>query len=428
MRPVPTGPYVPPITPEPEPPFWVRWSRRATGLDWPLLGLVVLMALAGTLEVYSTTVPFALTRTDKAPFYFVQRHLLFVLAGMLLMLGLAVLDYRRLQEPRWLLPMSLGMAGALLVLDIRNLVTGTASRTLFGGSVQPGEWIKPMLVIYLAAWLTRKARVLRSPRRIWWYGGWVTGLVVTLLLLQPDLSSAGTAGLLGLFMLVLVGMKPLQMFLAFGTALITAGVGLRLAMAMYPPAADRLQAYILAWTNPTAVPGHMRQAFYAFLRGGWFGLGPGEARGKIYALPLPHTDSVYAVIGEEWGTLGALLVLVLFVLFLWRGLYIALKAQDAFGRLLAAGLTFWLVVEAFVHMGGMVGLIPQAGNALPFFSYGGSNLVASMAAVGLILSVAAHRTHPPLEEQGHVVVDLRGRDRRRGLSRPGRASTPARGG
>ncbi len=413
-----------PPKPDPAPPLWARVARQAQRLDWPLLLLTVLMVLGGLVVVYSASVPFALSRTDKDPYFFLKRHVLFVALGMVGMLSLAFWDYRKLLRPRWLLPPTLGGLVLLLVLDVRNLVTGEHMRTLLPrGSIQPGEWIKPLLVVYLAAWLTRKRRQFTSPWQLWVHGGTVIGIVVLLLILQPDLSAAGTAGLLGVFMLLLAGMRTVQVLLALAAAGLAAFLGLRVAMWMYPPAAERLSTYIIAWKDPTQVPGHMRQAFFAFIRGGWFGLGPGEARGKIYALPLPHTDSVYAVIGEEWGTVGALVVLLLFVLFLWRGLYLAGRSRDPFARLLLAGMTLWIVLEAFIHMGGMVGLIPQAGNSLPFFSYGGSNLVAALSAVGLMLSAARGGSEPETEVVPHAVVDLRGRDRGRRVPGPGRVPT-----
>ncbi len=409
-------------------PLWYRFWREWKRLDRFLLLLVGIMLLMGVLVAYSTTVPFALTRTDYDAYYFLKRHLAFVGLGVAVMFSLAFWDYRRLLQRRWLLPPTLLLAGLLLYVDVRNLFGEVPGRTLFVGvgSVQPGEFVKPLLIVYLAAWLARRRKTLASSWQVWWYGGWIIALFTLLLVLQPDLSAAGTAVMLGMMMLVLSGVSWKQALAALVTlALVVAG-GLRLAMAVYPPAVHRIRSYLAVWEDPTSVEGHIRQAFYAFLRGGWFGAGPGASRGKVYTLPLPHTDSVFAVIGEEWGAVGALVVLALFTLLLWRGLLLAARTKDTFGRLLTAGLTLWLVTEAYIHMGGMVGFLPQAGNALPFFSYGGSNLTASMVAVGLMLSVSRLGAEAQ-EDEVHAVADLRRRHGRRGVSRAGRVPTAARG-
>ncbi len=401
--------------------FWQEWQR----LDKVLFFLVVGMVLAGVLVAYSTTVPFALTRTEyRDAYYFFKRHLLFVTVGFVSMMVLAFLDYRRLLQRRYLLLVTTGLLGLLFFVDVRNLVSDTPGRTLFVGmgSVQPGEFVKPLLVVYLAAWLARRRPEMEAPGKVWWYGGWIIAVFTLLLVLQPDLSAAGTAVMLGLMMLLLSGATWRQALAALATLAVVVAGGLRLAMAVYPPAQHRIRAYLVVWEDPTAVEGHIRQAFYAFIRGGWFGQGPGASRGKVFTLPLPHTDSVFAVIGEEWGVVGALVVLVLFTLLLWRGLWLAAQTSDSLGRLLAAGLTLWLVTEAFIHMGGMVGFLPQAGNALPFFSYGGSNLVASMLSVGLLLSIARVGRQAQ-EASSYAVAHMHRRHGRGRVSRAGRVST-----
>jgi cell division protein FtsW len=166
----------------------------------------------------------------------------------------------------------------------------------------------------------------------------------------------------------------------------------------------------------------VQRSLQAFYSGGILGRGLGASTEKFGLLPAPHTDSIYAVIGEELGLIGALAVLALFCLFLWRGFRIAAESPDRLGMLLGSGITFWIGVEALVNMAVLLGLLPFAGNALPLFSYGGSSLVTSLAAVGLLLNISRSVRRPVLEKQaeGHVTtIGIGWRHRRRRVSRLG---------
>ena len=169
---------------------------------------------------------------------------------------------------------------------------------------------------------------------------------------------------------------------------------------------------------------HVIYSFEAIVKGGWFGVGIGMASTKLVGLPFAPTDSIFAVIAEELGMVGAGGTVLLYVLLVWRGLRIANKAPDMLGSLLASGLTLWIGAEALINMLVMVGLMPFAGNALPFISYGGSNLVCTFAAIGILMSVS-RQIEPQAETEEWrnlgASIDLRGRHRRRGLSRISRS-------
>jgi cell division protein FtsW len=156
----------------------------------------------------------------------------------------------------------------------------------------------------------------------------------------------------------------------------------------------------------------------AIIKGGWFGVGIGKAETKLTGLPVPPTDSIFAVVGEETGVFGSTIVVILFALLLWRGFGIARSAHDQLGMLLAAGLTLWISLEAFINMAVMVNLMPFAGNALPFISAGGSNLTVTLAAVGIIFNISRLSESRKAEEGKSInaVIDLRRRNRRRRLS------------
>jgi cell division protein FtsW len=169
----------------------------------------------------------------------------------------------------------------------------------------------------------------------------------------------------------------------------------------------------------------VQRSLEAFVNGGWLGVGIGNARTKLTGLPVPPTDSIFAVVGEETGVLGATALVVLYLVLLWRGLGIARRAPDQLGTLLAAGLSLWIGMEALVNMAVMLNLLPFAGNALPFISAGGSNLVVSLAAIGILMNISRSSVRVK-DNEGRsfvAVVDLRGRNRRRRVSRSRRAAS-----
>jgi cell division protein FtsW len=184
--------------------------------------------------------------------------------------------------------------------------------------------------------------------------------------------------------------------------------------------------YIPGLKDPLDASYHVRRSLGAFVNGGWLGTGISAGTVKLNHLPLPHSDSIFAVVGEELGVWGSALTVVLYGMILWRGLVIARNAPDNLGRLLAAGLSFWLVMEAFFNMSGMLGLLPFAGNALPFVSAGGSSLLVSMVAVGVLLNISRLSVEERAKEERRTfneIVGLRRRDRRRRVSRARRVRT-----
>jgi cell division protein FtsW len=183
--------------------------------------------------------------------------------------------------------------------------------------------------------------------------------------------------------------------------------------------------YMNGLQNPVQASYHVQRSLEAVVKGGFFGVGIGRATTKFTGLPVAPTDSIFAVIMEETGLIGAIFLIGLYVVVLWRGLYIANKAPDPLGKLLAAGLTIWIFMEAVINMGVMVNLFPFAGNALPLISAGGSSLTTTMMSFGVILNVArTTRGVIPERRPASAVVDLRGWDRRGSLPRSGRFTNP----
>jgi cell division protein FtsW len=303
------------------------------------------------------------------------------------------------------------------VLIIQDTRLGSV-RSLFRGSVQPSELAKFGIVIYLSVWLHNRRDMLGNMYLAMIPLAVIMGIVGGLIALQPDLSAVITIGLLGTLMFFLAGGK-MRHFLFMMAIGILVGVFV-LKSGLFPTGPDRMNSFVAGLKDPLQYSEHVRRSLEAFMRGGWLGVGIGKSQTKLNGLPFPHTDSVFAVVGEETGVIGAIMLVLLYLAFMWRGWTISRKAPDGLGMLLCGGLTFWLVLEALVNMLVMVGLLPFAGNALPFISAGGSNLIVVMASVGIILNISRMSEKSKRDEEKIVnaVVNLRRGDRRRRVSRP----------
>ncbi len=385
-----------------------RRERREP--DYLLALTVVALSLLGLLMVYSTTCDWSYLASGD-PFRQVERQVLWLALGVGVALLLVRTDYALLR--RFAVPLLGGTLAVLLVLLIVGDWVWGARRSFLNGSVQPGELAKLTTVVYAAAWISSKGDQIRDvtygliPFSIW------VGVIAGLVVLQPDMSAAAALVAAGFAVFFLAGAHIGQLFVAA-----TVGGGAFCGLiALYPYAHRRVAEFIAGLQDPSRLPYQPRQALYALANGGWFGTGLGNGREKFY-LPMAHNDTIFAVVGEELGLLGCLLVIGLFILLAWRGFRIALRAQDRFGSLLACGLTCLLIFQALLHLGPVTSLVPFTGTTLPFISAGGSSLVVSLAAVGLLLSVS--RGRPPREWRDGALLD-RGRwDGRARLPWPGR--------
>jgi cell division protein FtsW len=246
--------------------------------------------------------------------------------------------------------------------------------------------------------------------------GVILGLIGGLIVLQPDLSAAMTILLIGGLLFFLAGsdLRQIAFLLILGIV-----VGY-LVFRVHPTGRERLDAYFIGLRDITQTPDHLSRALEAIVKGGWFGVGIGRADTKYFGLPVPPTDSIFAVITEETGILGASLVILLFTLLMWRGLIIARRAPDGLGKLMAAGISLWLAMEAFINMAVLVGLVPFAGNALPFISAGGSNLTVSLIGIGILLNIARQSEQNKAEHETTLdgIVNLSWRSGRNARTRP----------
>lgn len=387
------------------------------GIDVPFVLVVMFLLGFGILMVYSASWQPSIL-AEKPISYFFLNQLRWVFVGVGVALFFMYVDYRRWKK--WLIPMVIGMIVLLLGVALFGEMRFGARRTLFNGSIQPSELAKLVIIIYLAFWLHSKQEVLNNIHFGLLPMITILGLTGGFIMLQPDLSATMTILLLGGMMFFLAGVDWRQIILIL---LVVGGIS-AFFLLVSDTGRFRFEQYLIALQDPANAHDHIKRAIESIVRGGVFGVGIGKGSSK-FALPVSHTDSIFAVIIEETGILGAGAVVIAFMILMWRGLSIARKSVDLQGRLLAAGLTFWITLEAVLNMGVMVSVFPITGNALPLISAGGSNLTMTMAAIGLILSVGRVANHKKNEEEGRAfsaVVNLRRGNGGRGVSRAHRSS------
>ncbi|MDW8326106.1 MAG: putative peptidoglycan glycosyltransferase FtsW [Anaerolineales bacterium] len=407
-----------------------KTGRKALSLpfDMPLLLTVGALLLFGLMMVYSTTFDWAYVDYGNPAALFL-RQLQWVALGLFLMFIVARLPYRLWQ--RLAVPLMLATIAALVLVLVLGASRFNAQRSFFGGSVQPSELAKFATIVYLAVWLSSKGDKIRALG----YGlipfGIIVGILAGLILLQPDLSAAVTIVVIATLMFFIAGADMLQMGLVAVLGSGTVWVLFQLPISIAVTGRQRLADYLIGLQDLTQASWHVQMAASAFVNGGLFGRGLGAGHQKFGFLPTSHTDSIFAVIGEELGLFGCLMVIALFALLAWRGFRIAARSRDPLGALLAAGIICWVVFEALVNAAVMVGALPFAGNALPFISYGGSNLVMVLIAMGVLLSISRRTEAEPLPRksrftgtlnaergtQVHATFDFSRRDGRRRLSR-----------
>ncbi len=386
----------------------MKRKMQKTPMDSLLLVTLLALLAFGLLMLYSATFYVGIS--------FWNQQLLWVAIGLVILALFVAIPYPLWQ--RFALPMMLGTLGLLvLVLLFGKMVLGAQRHfELFGLSVQPGVLARLTAVIYIAAWLASKGEQLSQVR----YGlvpfSVIVGVVAGLVALQPDLSIASLIIVVGLGMFFFGGGDPVQIFLFTVTGSTTFGL---LAWQL-PHARNRLIGYVESLRDPQQMSYHVRRAVTAIGSGGVTGVGIGNGRLKAGYLPFAHTDSVFAVVGEEVGLLGALLVIALFGLLAYRGYRIALETPDAFGSLLAFGVTTTIVIEALLNIMVMVGLVPFTGTALPFFSYGGSQMLVTLAGSGLLLGISRGKPRGDWD----AILDRRWRDWRARLSGARRRRSP----
>ena len=358
---------------------------KKLAFDRLLFTVVVLLVGIGLVMVYSASAPMARAQ-GHAVNPFLVRQLAAAAIGFGAMFAVMHLDYRLLKRPAVVGALLAGVF-ALLVLVLFGPQLNATRRWLFVGgvSIQPSELAKLALIPFVAYQLDR-ARERVNRRETLLPVGLVTGAVAGLVVLQPDL---GTAVLL----VLTVGTLLFLGGLAWRYVLAGAALGLPVAALLVwaePYRRARLFSFLDPERDPLGSGFQALQSLIAVGSGGLGGLGPGESVQKLYFLPYPHSDFIYSIVAEELGLVGALVVLGLFAILFWRGARAGLKAPDPFGRYLGWGFVALLALQAMINISVALALLPTKGIPLPFLSYGGSSLVVSLTACGVLLNVSQH--------------------------------------
>lgn len=389
---MPSGPHTIPVSMRS--PLAARIARldRLGGVDFVLLLVVVALLLLGLVMVYSASQ----LATPDDPGYWFRHQVIWAMLGGAALLVTSRIDYhlwRRIALPG----MGLCLVLLLAVLLRGHTVYGAQRWLSFGFfSFQPSELTKLALAIYIADWLVRKGDDVKTFRSGLIPFAVVTGVVLGLIFLQNDMGTSLVVAALALATFFAAGANVIQLVptLALGVLgalLLAAGSSFRRA---------RLDAFLhpLPPGCSDAASYQVCQGLISLGSGGLVGRGLGDSVQKAGYLPNPFTDSILAVTGEELGLLGCVLLLGLFGLLAFRGLRVGRRAPDAFGSLLACGITCWLVAQAAINVGSVVDAIPFTGVPLPFVSFGGSSLVTSLAAVGILLNISRHAAQPVAAE------------------------------
>ena len=375
-----------------------RVSRRGATLplrgDSPdpvlFLSVVCLVGFGIVMVASSSAVKSLETLGDQ--FYYLKRQTAWAVLGLIGAIVTSRLHYWKWRELAR--PLLLGTVLLLILVLIPGIGKSAreTQRWLGFGSLafQPSELTKLTMAIFAAYHLTRRPDIPRDfwrglvPLLVW------AGLVGILILLQPDLGTAVTVVGTVFLSLAAAGSRPSHLAL-LGVAAVPITYW---AIFMEEYRRRRFLAFLDPWADPQGTGFHIIQALYALGSGRIFGVGLGQSRQKLWYLPEQHTDFIFAIIGEELGLVGALAVVALFFIFIWRGYRAAMHAPDAFSALLAAGLTGMIALQAVVNVGVVTAVLPITGIPLPFVSYGGSSLVFSLAAVGILLNVSRYARPP----------------------------------
>jgi cell division protein FtsW len=372
-----------------------QWrSVTSQRLDLVLFLPALALALIGYVMITSASMDVVSIKFGD-PFYQSKRQLLFLLLGgisliICLLMPVTVWD----KQSGWLLLIAILLLIAVLLPGLGRNVNGSTRWIPIGPlSLQPSEFAKMAVVIFMAGYLVRRQEEVRTQFSGFLKSLVVLGMFIVLFLLEPDFGAVVVmmASILGMFFLS--GMRKLHI------GLVTVAAGALGTMTIFAAEyrVKRLMTYLDPWSDPFGSGYQLTQAQIAFGRGGWFGEGLGQSMQKLFYLPEAHTDFVYSVLAEEWGAAGALVVVVLYAILIVRGLKVGQKSE-ALGRQYAAYLAYGLVLliaaQAMINIGVNLGLLPTKGLTLPFVSYGGSSMLACSASLGILLRISLDNNMP----------------------------------
>ena len=363
-------------------------AKKLQADEW-LFAATAALALFGVVMVYSASADISFHQFGSQ-YYYVARQAVWTVGGLALMLAASQVDYRLFS--RRFVVIGLLVTTVLLLVAVFGFPPVNGARRwirLPGGfTFQPSEFSKIVLAIFLARLLERRAGEEASFKRTFVPCLVVTGVLAGLVAKEPDLGTAMMLGVVCLVMLYTAGARIAHLGMLGGLGL--AGVVVMLITS--PWRMGRIWAYLRPWDDAQGKGFQVVQSLIAVGSGGTNGLGFAEGRQKMFFLPFAHSDYIFAVVGEELGLVGALTVLAVFALFLWRGVRAVRRAPDRFGMLLGMGIVTGIVAQALFNMSVVLSLVPSKGIPLPFISYGGSSMLLTLGAVGVLLNISQQGT------------------------------------
>jgi len=357
-------------------------AKRVSVDKW-LFGVTLLLVLIGLVMVFSASAVIAKDRFGS-PYYFMLKQTLWAVAGIGMMFVMMQVDYRKFRKPA-IVYGSIGITTLLLILVFFLDRSHNTHRWVKLGpfSFQPSELAKPAIIIYLAYFLESRLRDTDDWRRTLLPALIPTLLFSLLIVKEPDLGTAMACCAITAAVLWVAGVHPKYL----GYAAAASVVPLYWLVFRTPWRYQRILAFLDPYADPQGKGFHMIQSLIAVGTGGVTGQGLMEGKQKLFYLPEPQTDFIYAVIAEEWGLIGSVIIVLLFAFFCYRGLRCAMETKDNFARFMAVGITAMVGVQAFFNISVVLGMLPTKGIPLPFISYGGSSLFITLASVGVLLNI-----------------------------------------
>ena len=357
-------------------------AKRVSVDGW-MFTVTTVLVFIGLVMIFSASAVMAKERFGSA-YTFLWRQLGCAVVGMIAMVVAMKLDYRRFKHPGVVFTL-LGVTTILLIsVFFLDRAHGTHRWFRLGPlSFQPSEVAKPAIILFLAWFLETKTKAMDDWRNTLLPAIAPTLIFLALIVFQPDLGTAIACAAITGCILFVAGIRLRY----FGYALLASILPLYALIFHVAYRRDRILAFLNPYSDPQGRGFHIIQSLIAVSTGGVTGTGLMEGKQKLFYLPEPHTDFIFAVTAEELGLVGAMIVIILFAIFLWRGTRAALRTQDNFGRFLAVGITGMIVLQAFINISVVLGLMPTKGIPLPFVSYGGSSLLVTLACVGVLLNI-----------------------------------------
>ncbi|GAA0743764.1 stage V sporulation protein E [Clostridium oceanicum] len=363
-----------------------KYNKKLGTIDFGLFAIIMVLVSIGVIMVYSASSYGAFYGPHKDSTYYLKKQGAAAIIGIILMIATIKIDYHKLKK---VTPKLMILTVILLCLVFAFPPVNGARRWIrIGVSIQPSEIAKYIVVLYMAKSLSNKGEKVKS----FWHGVVpyliVSGFYAGLVFLEKNLSIAAVIMIVTLIVLYISGARSKHLFFV----LLLVGLAGVAGIYFEPFRMKRFMSFLNPWQDSKGTGYQLIQSLLALGSGGIWGVGLGKSRQKCYYIPEPHNDFIFAIIGEELGLIGCIFIVVVFLLFIWRGIVTSIKAKDTYGTLLAIGITSIVAVQATINIAVVTGSMPVTGVPLPFISCGGSSLVFNLMAMGILLNISRQKS------------------------------------